>query len=298
MAPDIIHAHFAPDAAEILPIARRLGIPLIVTLHGFDITANRFYYIKKLPFKWPYVLRHKGLKDYAAMVLPVSEYLRDIAIARGYSPLKTSTHYLGTTIPSAYTPFLPSQGRDILFVGRLVEKKGCHYLIDAYRRLISRHNVGNLVIIGEGPQRKALEENAVDLTHRIIFLGAQSRDVVRHHMTSTRVFCMPSMPAASGDNEGFGMVYIEAQLAGARTVAFDQGPVREALSPHNRIFLAEAGNINCLADKIAIALDSENHDAAGAAQYVVQNFDLMKQSTILIERYESAIRHATGDFSS
>lgn len=284
-APDVIHAHFATDAAEILPIAERLGIPLIVTLHGFDVTSKASYFAKKLPFKWPYVLRAGRLRQRAAAFLPVSDFLRNTAISKGYPAERTHTHYLGTDLDRA--PAVSSEPRkNILFVGRLVEKKGCHYLIAAFRKMVANGFEGKLLIIGSGPQMEPLMRSSEDLQERIEFLGAQDRATVLKHMSSASAFCMPSMPAKSGDNEGLGMVYLEAQLAGCPVVAFDQGPVREALSPTNAGYLAEPGNIDDLARNIFSAANESNAKDEKSRSYVTDKFNLTTRTAILVKHYK------------
>lgn len=151
-SPDIIHAHFATDAAEILPVARRLGVPLVTTFHGVDITSTESYYWRKFPFKWPYVLRRRQLVRSGALFLAVSKYLESVAISKGYPKEKVRTHYLGTKIP-ARLPDINTDRQGILFVARLVEKKGCHYLIEAFRKLRAEGLQERLTIIGDGPER-------------------------------------------------------------------------------------------------------------------------------------------------
>lgn len=289
LAPDVIHAHFATDAAEILPIAEKLGIPLIVTLHGFDVTSKASYFAKKLPFKWPYVLRAGRLRQRAAAFLPVSDFLRDTAISKGYPAERTHTHYLGTDLDRA--PAVSSEPRkNILFVGRLVEKKGCHYLIAAFRKMVANGFEGKLLIIGSGPQMEPLMRSSEDLQERIEFLGAQDRETVLKHMSSASAFCMPSMPAKSGDNEGLGMVYLEAQLTGCPVVAFDQGPVREAVWEGDWDLLAEQGDIHSLAEKLYLAIrdDKASHDLQVMRRdAVIRTFDLSTRTRALGQIYAS-----------
>lgn len=287
-SPDIIHAHFAPDAAEILPIAKNQGIPLIVTLHGFDVTANPSYYVRKIHLKWPYLLRKSALQRYSSAFLPVSDYLRGVSISRGYPEKSTMTHYLGTHIPETNTQATGTRS-GILFVGRLVEKKGCHHLINAFRLLAEAGSNAKLTIIGDGPQREMLHNLAKTLGDRVSFLGAQPRAEVLRHMRAASVFSMPSMPASSGDNEGFGMVYIEAQLSGAKIVAFDQGPVREALSPDNRAYLAEPGDVASLAVRLQDALARDSHNPLEAINYVSKHFNSKERAIALKAHYRSIL---------
>ncbi len=117
----------------------------------------------------------------------------------------------------------------ILFVARLVEKKGCEYLIRAAAQLRERQRDARLVIIGDGPLRKELEQLAVELKVPAEFLGVQGPDAVRGWMQRARVLCNPSVTAANGDTEGLGMVFAEAQATGLPVVSTQHGGIPEVV---------------------------------------------------------------------
>ena len=118
---------------------------------------------------------------------------------------------------------------NILFVGRLVEKKGLTYLLQACRRLADEGCRFTLTIIGEGPLAAELRQEAEGIQTTVRFLGARSASQVWEELTTSDIFCMPSTEAADGDNEGLPIVCLEAQAAGIPVVAFAQGPVPEAV---------------------------------------------------------------------
>lgn len=130
---------------------------------------------------------------------------------------------------------------------------------------------------------------AADLGDSVVFLGARDRQFVAEAMRHAKVFCMPSMPSKLGDNEGFGMVYLEAQLAGTPVVAFDQGPSREALSPENSRNLAAPGSIDDLSSKLAVAMKQSSSASDVAIEYVLRNFRLNDRSRCLLESYKEAM---------
>ena len=92
-----------------------------------------------------------------------------------------------------------------------------------------RSPAAELVVIGDGPLRPDYEARAAALGVRCRFFGTQPTNVVREWMARAAVFCVPSVVAASGDTEGFGMVFIEAQAMGLPVVSTLSGGIPEAV---------------------------------------------------------------------
>jgi len=96
----------------------------------------------------------------------------------------------------------------ILYVGRLVERKGVAYLIDASASLPK----ARIVIIGDGPEREALENRAKErgVTDRVEFRGWVTPGDLDRAYSSATVFALPAVVDKRGDTEGLGMVLLEA----------------------------------------------------------------------------------------
>ncbi|HEY1579280.1 MAG TPA: glycosyltransferase, partial [Terracidiphilus sp.] len=215
----LIHAHFGMDAIDAWPIAQALGLPMLVTLHGFDIGIHREF--------WEAGRGGRTLRNYPRNLLrlarnprvhfiAVSDALRQCAIAFGIPQEKIRVSYTGidtTRFVPAGAPVAAREPR-ALFVGRLVEKKGCEYLIKAFAHVQARAPGASLVIIGDGPLRSELQELASKEGVRAEFRGAQSHENVLLELQKVRALCLPSIRAKNGDVEGFGMVLLEAQASG------------------------------------------------------------------------------------
>jgi colanic acid/amylovoran biosynthesis glycosyltransferase len=214
----LIHAHFGPDAVTALHLAEILGLPLIVTLHGYDVTTPRssVHFYEKL---WSRV----------SLFLCVSNFLRLKAIELGFPPEKLRVHYIGVD----RSKFEPSQldriSESVLFVGRLVEKKGCEYLLRAMAIVQRSLPNARLTVIGDGILREPLEALAKTLRVNCQFLGSQPSEVIRKALGATRVFCAPSVTAKDGDSEGLGIVFAEAQAMGVPVVSSDHGGIPEVV---------------------------------------------------------------------
>ena len=214
LRPVLVHAHFGMDAADAMPIARALGIPLVVTFHGWDATVRDDVFRRQSIALNLYVRRRSELARAASRVLCVSEFIRRQVLEKGFSLDKTTVHYTGIDLQK-FIPNPTIQRKPIvLFVGRLVEKKGCEYLVQAMEIVQSKVADAELVVIGDGPLRKRLEHEAGSRLRSVRFLGKCSAAVVREWMGNASVFSTPSVIAESGDAEGFGMVFAEAQAMG------------------------------------------------------------------------------------
>jgi len=292
--PSVIHAHFAIDAVQALSIAERLNLPLIVSLHGFDVTSTE--QALSSTFAGRHFRRHRErlLKRTTAFIC-VSQFLRQTALNAGFPESKLHVHYTGID----FERFRPSDtGRDpglILFVGRLVEVKGCEYVLRAMA-LVQRQNPrAHLEVIGDGPLRASLETLAGELSIRVSFRGTQSPDEVIRSMSRARILCNPSAKASTGDMEGFGMVFAEAQALGTPVVSFAHAAIPEVVNHGKTGLLCLERDVNALSQSLSRLLDDRALWAQmnqNARAWVKERFDISKQTGRLEALYDECIaRH-------
>jgi colanic acid/amylovoran biosynthesis glycosyltransferase len=187
--PALIHAHFAPDGAAAVPLATALRVPLVVTLHGYDVTIQDKYMRKTLAGKL-YLRSRARLWERASLFLCVSEFIRDQALQLGFPREKLRVHYIGIN-RQIFRPSEDPVGKLVLFVGRLVPKKGCIHLLRAMRRVQDSEPSARLVVVGDGPLRATLEEAAKNLQLRCEFLGSQSSSIVQEWIRRASLLCIP-----------------------------------------------------------------------------------------------------------
>ena len=292
-SPVLLHAHFVPDGATALPLTRQMNIPLVVTFHGYDASLSSESFRES---RWGrrYLRDRNILKREAAGFIAVSDFVAVKLRAQGFPAEKIQTHYIGVDT-AKFTPD-PKIKRDntVLFVGRLVEKKGCELLIRAMESVQAQMPNAELVIIGDGPLRETLEQQAKASLCRFRFLGAQPQESIGSWMKQARVMCTPSIVATSGDAEGFGIVFIEAQASGLPVVSFASGGIPEAVAHEECGYLAEEKDWRQLAYYIATLLQHndlwERFSRAGQER-VRQCFDLKKQTVKLEAIYDTFALH-------
>jgi glycosyltransferase involved in cell wall biosynthesis len=179
LRPRLVHAHFGRGGALALPLARALGIPLVVTFHGGDATKEKHYRRGLVPTVFQ--RRLAALREEAALVICVSDFLRDRLVERGFPPEKLGVIRYGVETDDAGSPEAAPSHPEILFVGRFVEKKGVTHLVEAMRMLESQGSDLRLALIGDGPLRGALESQARSLKN-VRFLGWLPQVEVRRRM--------------------------------------------------------------------------------------------------------------------
>jgi colanic acid/amylovoran biosynthesis glycosyltransferase len=248
--PDLIHAHFGTDGLLALPIAERLGIPLVTTLHGYDVSRRPLPMLLSGRLSWiRYALLKRRLIERGDRFLAVSDAVRARAIATGYPAKRIFTLRNGVDT-DLFSPALeaPDPGL-ILHVGRLVEKKGTRLLLYALRVVPQ----GNLVIIGDGPERRPLEDLArrLGIAERVRFPGRLPPVAVRDWMRRAWLLAVPSLTARDGDSEGLPTVICEAAATGLPVVASIHSGIPEAVVGDKTGLLVLEGDVDGLANGIA-----------------------------------------------
>jgi glycosyltransferase involved in cell wall biosynthesis len=290
--PALVHAHFAIDAVAALPIAQRLRIPLIVTLHGYDVTSTNRALASFVQGRL-YLRCRKQLWEQTSIFLCISRFIRDQAIAKGFPVEKLQVLYTGIDLNLFTASNIPRDPNLIVFVGRLVEKKGMRHLLDALEIVCQHHPDAHVVCIGTGPLEAELRQRVSASNLPCEFLGSQSQEVVKRTLAAARILCVPSVTAASGDSEGLGMVFAEAQAMGTPVVSFNHGGIPEVVLHGHTGLLAPEGDSAALAQHLLCLLKNDacwQRFSEAGPQHVRDTFDLTQQ-TLALERIYRRVLH-------
>lgn len=286
----LIHAHFATDAVFAMALANQLHLPLVTTCHGYDVTIkdecdhslSRKFYLSK----------RRELQQRGNLFIAVSNFIKQKMIEQGFPEDKIIQHYIGIDVDH-FTPDLRVKREPIvLFVGRLVEKKGAEYLIRAMSQVQKNMPDVELVVIGDGPLRQHLEKLASGMLSKYRFLGVQSPEAVKSWLNKAMVFSVPSIISDNGDAEGFGMVFAEANAMGVPVVSFASGGIRESVAHEETGFLAPEKDTDQLASYIlSLFKDRELWErfSRQGRERVQKLFNLHKNSRFLEEIYSDVI---------
>jgi glycosyltransferase involved in cell wall biosynthesis len=292
-APSLIHAHFGFDGVEAWPIARRLGLPLLVTLHGSDITTRMDWFAQgRAGRRWQgYPARLARLaREETVTFIAISDNIRHAAIAAGLPESRIVVRPIGIDRSRFAPGSVPVAQRRpmVLFLGRLVEKKGCTYLLEAFERVRARLPQAELIIGGDGPERTKLAAQAASVGGAR-FVGAFTRDVARTLLAEARVFCLPSVTAESGDAEGLPLVVLEAQASGVPVVTSARGGATEGIRDGVTGYAFGERDVAALTERLMALLTDDALAArfsAAAPPFIGENHDLYRQTAQLEALYD------------
>jgi glycosyltransferase involved in cell wall biosynthesis len=277
----IVHAQFGRGGALALPIARALGIPLVVTFHGGDATKEKHYSKSIVPTVFQ--RRLGALQREAALFLCVSQFVSDRLAARGFPTDKLRVIRLGVEIQPEAPLREAAHPPHFVFVGRFVEKKGISHLIEAARIRAANGNPIGLALIGDGPLMGALKEQAQGLPG-VTFTGWLPSHQVRDHVRRAAALCAPSVASQDGDTDGLPTVILEAMADGVPVIGSRQAGIAEAVEDRVTGLLVTPASPQALADAIQAIVDQPDWRRAmgtAARQAVQERFNAMRQSRLL-----------------
>ena len=276
--PDVIHAHFAWSGKNAVRLAQVLNRPLVVTLHGHDVTVKR-----------DFPSEYSNLWRVASVYICVSGSIRDKAIEAGFPPNKLRVLHNGIEPDPVTDTVLDKDPNLIVFVGRLVEKKGCIYLLRAMSVVKKTCPDARLVMIGDGPLRSALMAEAESQGIPCSFLGTQPSEIVRNYQKKAAIVCVPSVTAENGDSEGLPTVILEAMTAGTTVGASKHAGAPEAIKDGETGLLVSERNADELAAALIRALQDpelRNHLGEKGQAIVRERFDVRKLAMSLEDIYD------------
>lgn len=270
-----LHNHIAKASCTVAMLASRLsGIPYSFTLHGPDIFFE--------PMHWR--LDEKIAR--AAFVACISDFCRSQAMIfsapEDWPKLKIV--HCGVQ-PDLYADAPPPEGKRLLFVGRLAAVKGVAVLLDALAALRNAHPNVTLTLIGDGPERAALEAHAtrLDLMSHVTFAGYKSQAEVAAALAGHDVFVLPSFA------EGVPVVLMEAMAAGRPVVTTRIAGVPELVQDGLSGRLVAPGNTRdlelALDEMLSGATDLAAMGAAGRIK-VGEDHDATREAAKLAEHIE------------
>ena len=251
---EYVHAHFAAGAAlDGLRLAALCGLPFTLTAHAFDI------------YRDPRNLREK--LESAGAVFTGCDY--NVERLRRLAPAARVHKVIMGVDAEAFRRRGPQPGgRTVLAVGRLVEKKGFHVLIDAAAQVPDVR----LRIIGEGPMRRELERRAARSRAALELLGSCAPAQVCAALEQADVLAMPCVVARDGDRDSMPVVVKEAMAMELLVVASDEVGLPECVRPPWG-FLAPPGDATALAQALGAALelapDTRRRAGAHAREWVM-----------------------------
>jgi len=215
---DAIHAHWIFPQGVVALMAKFISgsrVKILCTSHGGDLYSLKGWYFE--------CVKRLVVRGCDHMTV-VSRSMRSDILKMNAEPQKISIIPMGVELKKRFVP--PSTAanrRCLLFVGRLVRKKGLRYLIDAMPIILRTHSELKLSVAGDGPDRRELERRVslLGLHDHVEFLGSVPNEDLPALYQSAGIVIFPSVIDRDGDREGFGLVLVEALGCECAVVATD-----------------------------------------------------------------------------
>ncbi len=294
--PDVILFSSMVTASLAKFCRNRIKVPMVTINHGQDVKMPVGIYQNFVP------------KVFNALdgVISVSEATRQECIKRGMDPEK------GVALPNGFdmsdfketpdksiarkeieTTFdLNLKGKSLLLtVGRQVKRKGHEWFIKEVLPKINSEVV--YLIIGDGPEQERLKEvvNSSSVKEKVLLVGKQSDEVLKNAYSASDIFIMPNIPIP-GDMEGFGIVLLEANLAGTPAVAADLEGIKDVIENGKNGYKIEVRDSKSFSNKIDTLIEKDlNKLSISSRDYVLENFTWNKVAQQYISYLGSVIKN-------
>lgn len=275
--PDVILFSSMVTASLAKFCRKKIDVPMVTINHGQDVKMPISIYQNFVP------------KVFKALdgVISVSEATRQECIKRGMAPEK------GVALPNGFdvSDFkdVPdkSKGRKeieraflvdlsnkslLLTVGRQVKRKGHEWFI---REVFPKIKSDVLyLVVGAGPEHERLKEivGKSDMMDNILLVGKQPDEVLRNAYAASDIFIMPNIPV-SGDMEGFGIVLLEANLAGTPAIATDLEGIKDVIENGKNGYKIEVRDSESFSSQIDSLIENNLDEMSSSARtFVLENF--------------------------
>lgn len=229
---DCIHAHWLLPQGLIAALVKGLtGVPFVVTAHGgdvFGLQGGVASALKRLVLR-----RADGV---TAVSRVMAEKIRGLVAVSSLEVMPMgvdATAFRPELADHTIRTALGINGGFLLFVGRLSEKKGVRYLLEAMPAVLKRFPDTKLVIIGTGELENDLRNQAKELgiDAEVIFTGPIPNHDLPGYYAAADIFVAPSITGTGGDAEGFGLTFVEAGLSGCLVVGTMSGGINDIIEP-------------------------------------------------------------------
>jgi len=246
----LLHAHHGQLGILLLPFKEKTNLPLVTSIRGRDATlANQ---------PVGYLENMKMLFEQGEQFYPVCHYLAEKIMAWGCPSEKIKVLYGGVDL-NKYHYRAPSLkgSQNILSVGRLVDKKGHHILMQAFQKIKDKFPHATLTIIGKGELQENLTflANQLNLGDSFQLLSHLPKEKVREHMENADLFCAASLEATNGDVEVIPNTLKEAMALGLPVISTYHAGIPELITHNKEGFLVQENNVDELAEALEFMLN-------------------------------------------
>ena len=283
---DVIHAHWLIPQGVVALLCRIItnkSFQIVCTSHGGDL-----YGLQGGFARW---LKRKVIHNADAITV-VSEAMHVEAMKIAGTELKhIQVISMGVDASTIFTPGnVKRNENELLFVGRLVEKKGVDFLLAAMPLILKKYPNTILTIVGNGPEKVHLVQQVqqIGIDNQVRFLGALVQSELPDLYRRATIFVAPSVVAKSGDQEGLGLVFAEALACECAVISSDLAAIADVIIDGQTGITTKQKDSTDLANKIISLIgNKELRQTIGhnGRKHVLARFDW----EIIANRYEQLL---------
>ena len=281
-----LHAHFGTQAATVARLAAAFaGIHYSFTAHAKDI-----YHQYEEPVQLDLKIRD------AAFTITVSDYNVDYLRTHFGAPTDR-THRIYNGLGLSAFPYNPPINRPshVVAVGRLVEKKGFPFLIEAIGLLRDRGIDCRCTLVGDGPLRPQLQKQIEDLglTDRVQLAGVRPLTEVSAFLKGAAVLVAPSIISEGGDRDGLPTILVEGMALGTPCISTQVVGIPELIRDHETGLCVPPNDAKVLADAIAEMLGNPTMArllADNARALIESKYDVHRNTARLRDLFAQSIQ--------
>lgn len=270
--PSVLYVHTGFAALRILPLAKSLGVPIVVHFHGLDINSFDPLYQRQ-------ITRHLKKLDH---VIVVGKWMIPWFTERGFDPDKITALPVGAPIKpqEKAAEINPNSDGHFIAISRMVAYKGLDRTLEAYAKLLKTHPKARLTIVGNGPLEAELHQQAqsLGLDPKEIFTGSLPASEVQKRLIATDALVHHALDYPDGP-EAWGVVVNEAMAASRPVVVTRCGGMIEQVIDGETGFLVDQEDTDTMAARMGELIDNPDLRAEmgkKARRRVEEHFDAVK----------------------
>ena len=290
---DVVLCHFFPngDLAAMLKGFGAVRGKVVTITHGeAGYTGKR----KQVTLRYFKHNDYETLLRLGDLFLPMSEYEKQSLIDLGCDPEKIVVHKMGVDLKkfSFRSPQMAENGSiRLLSVGRLVEKKGFEYAIQAVGAVSENHPDIEYKIAGDGPLQKDLQEliDRLRIDDKVKLLGALPQEKIVDLIGIAHLFLAPSAHSSDGDQEGIPVVLMEAMSRGLPVISTYHAGIPELIKDGISGLLVPERDTKVLTEKLEYLIEHPElwpGMAAAAKEHIHTHHSIDALSDTLAQLFE------------
>jgi glycosyltransferase involved in cell wall biosynthesis len=276
--PDVIHAHSSKAGLIARLAARRSGIPVCYTPHGFAFDMQVHAAPRRV-----YREVERRLAPLTACLIAVSRAEQAAALALDYPPGRVRLIPNGIPVGTDAAPTAPDRIYDVAFIGRFCRQKGVDLMIEAMARLKAQRPELRLTVMGGGSRR--IERRLSGLCASAAFSFGEGESVQKL-LSQSRILAMPSRW------EGLPYLLLEAMAAGTAVAVAGVGGVTDVVTDGREALVFPPGSVPELERALIRLLDDD-----GLQQRLTEAARLRVQD-LSLETMVDAIRRCYEEYST